>query len=167
MTDLGSSGMGRFRRSIERFRADPASIKNATIAIIMVTAAVVFLGAVVVRIFDRQEYPSFGQALWFTLQTVTTVGYGDVTPERMIGRIVAGVVMLAAIGLITVVTASITSLFVESARSKFDRSQQIDSSTALARLEASLEEINGRLDRLESTLSATPLQAVERDDTLE
>ena len=159
--------MGRLRGSIERFRANPASTKNATIAITSATVAVVFLGAVVVRIFDRREYPTFGKALWFTLQTVTTVGYGDATPTRMVGRVVAGVVMLASIGLITVVTASITSLFVEAARSKFDRSQQIDNATALARLEASLDQINGRLDRLESTLSATPLQAVERDDTLE
>ena len=84
--------MGRIRRSIQRFRADPASIKNATIAIIMVTAVVVFLGAGVVRLFDRREYPTFGKALWFTLQTVTTVGYGDATPERAIGRVVAAVV---------------------------------------------------------------------------
>ena len=159
--------MGRIRRSIERFRADPASIKNATIAIIMVTAVVVFLGAGVVRLFDRREYPTFGKALWFTLQTVTTVGYGDATPERAIGRVVAAVVMLTAIGLITVITAAITSLFVEAARSKVARSEQIDSATTLARLEVSLDEINGRLDRLESTLSATPLQPGERGAALE
>ena len=159
--------MGRIHRSVERFRADPASIRNATIAIVTVTSGVVLLGAAVVRIFDRREYPTFGKALWFTLQTVTTVGYGDATPERAIGRVVAGVVMLAAIGLITVVTASITSLFVEAARAKVAESEQSEGATALARLQASLDEINGRLDRLESTRSTTPLQAGERDDTLE
>ena len=149
--------MGRTGRSIERFRANPASIKNATIAIIMVTVGVVVLGAVVVRVFDRREYPTFGKALWFTLQTVTTVGYGDATPTRIVGRVVAATVMVAAIGLLTVVTASITSLFVEAARSKADRSDQIDAAEALARVEASLAEIAARLERLESAVVTRPL----------
>lgn len=148
--------MGRIGRSIERFRADPASIKNATIAIIMVTVGVVVLGAVVVRVFDRREYPTFGKALWFTLQTVTTVGYGDATPTRIVGRVVAGIVMVAAIGLLTVVSASITSVFVEAARSKADRSDQIDAAEALARVEASLSSISERLERLESAVETRP-----------
>ena len=90
-------------RSIERFRADPASVRNATIAIIMVTLGVVLAGAVVVRVFDHAEYPTFGKAVWFTLQTVTTVGYGDAPPELIVGRIVAGVVMVTAIGLIRLI----------------------------------------------------------------
>ncbi len=145
--------MGRVRRSIERFRAEPASIKNASFAIITVTIAVVVAGAVVVRIFDHREYPTFGRALWFTLQTVTTVGYGDVTPEEWIGRVVAAAVMVTAIGLITVVTASITSFFVEAARSEGAQSDQIDARAALAQLEASLNEIGSRLDRIESSLA--------------
>ena len=46
------------------------------------------------RIFDRHEYPTCGRAVWFTLQTVTTVGYGDVTPTATIGRAVGAVVIL-------------------------------------------------------------------------
>lgn len=66
--------IGIIRRSTQRFRDNPASIRNATIAIVTLTVVVVAIGAAVVRVFDRKEYPTFGKALWFTLQTVTTVG---------------------------------------------------------------------------------------------
>lgn len=149
--------MSYFRRSLERFQDNPASAKHAAAAIISVTVASVIVGAVTVRIFDGGEYPTFGRALWFTLQTVTTVGYGDVTPTSTVGRVVAGVVMLAAIGLITVVTAAITSVFVEAARADRARSraaEEAGDSRLLTRLETSLDEIVARLDRLEMTLAA-------------
>jgi len=153
-----------FHRSVDRFRADPASIRHATVAVVSFTAFVVTIGAVVVWAFDREEYPTFGRAIWFTLQTVTTVGYGDVTPERMVGRIVAGVVMITAIGLITVITAAITSVFIEAARTKIDRSNRSEDVDTMVRLQASMTSIADRLDRLESTLSATtPDSARGRD----
>jgi voltage-gated potassium channel Kch len=156
--------MSRLGRSYQRFRANPASIKNATLAIIMVTVSVVVFGAVIVRIFDRQEYPTYGKALWFTLQTVTTVGYGDATPERAVGRVVAGVVMVAAIGLITVVTASITSIFIESVRSRLDVSEKSDEQARSARLESSLVEISERLERLETMLTERRVDPDGGDD---
>ncbi len=63
-----------------------------------VTIAVVVVGAILMWAFDRdKQYASYGEALWFTLQTVTTVGYGDTTPTSAIGRVVAAVVMLTGI----------------------------------------------------------------------
>ncbi len=151
--------MSRLRRSLLRFRKHPASAKHAAAAIISVTLTSVFVGAVIVRVFDGKEYPTFGRALWFTLQTVTTVGYGDVTPTTPVGRAVAAVVMLSAIGLITVVTAAITSVFIEAARAETAQArsaQDASESRMLLRLETSLEDIVARLDRLESALSADP-----------
>jgi Ion channel len=34
------------------------------------------------RLLDHQEFPTIGKGLWFSLQTVTTVGYGDATPSE-------------------------------------------------------------------------------------
>ena len=50
--------------------------------------------------------------MWWALQTVTTVGYGDVTPSRFSGRIIAAFVMLEGIAFLTIVIAAITSTFV-------------------------------------------------------
>lgn len=60
-------GMSHLRRSLTRFRDHPASAKQAAAAIISVTVASVVVGAVIVRVFDGKDYPSFGRALWFTL----------------------------------------------------------------------------------------------------
>lgn len=56
---------------------------------------------------------NFGQALWWAIVTVTTVGYGDYYPVSAGGRGVAVVLMLVGIGLIGVLTATIASYFVE------------------------------------------------------
>jgi voltage-gated potassium channel len=142
------------QRTIERFLEDPASIRNAAWLIITATALAVLAGGVIVWLLDHGEYPSLGRALWFTLQTVTTVGYGDVTPKEPIGRIVGAVVMLTAIGFITIVTAAITSTFVEAARRKADREAAAAETEAADRTEDAIEAIGARLDRIEETLRA-------------
>jgi voltage-gated potassium channel len=106
------------RRAIERFLDDPASIRTAAWLILGTTVLVVLAGGVIMRLFDHREYPNFGRALWFTLETVTTVGYGDATPHQIVGRLVAAVVMVTGIGFITLVTACVTSMFVEASRQR-------------------------------------------------
>ena len=144
--------MMHVRRSFERFLTDPRSLRHATAAIISVTVSMVVIGAVLIRLFDAEDYPTIGSALWFMLQTVTTVGYGDNTPTSTIGRAVASVVMLVAIGLITVVTAVVTSLFIQAAQQQAGDKHQIDDADTMARVEASLASISKRLDRIEASM---------------
>jgi voltage-gated potassium channel len=116
--------------------------------------AAVLAGALLMWVFDRANYPSYGQAVWFMLQTVTTVGYGDTTPTSGIGRTVAGVVMLTGIGLITVVTAAVTSVFIEVARVRMEQSRaeaEANSPHPPERLAEMLTEIAERLERLEAS----------------
>ena len=87
-----------------------------------------------------------GRGLWFALQTVTTVGYGDVTPSRAQGRIIAAVMMLTAIGFLAVITASVTASLVESARRRVAASSQAD-------VDQRLSEVNARLARIEAPLT--------------
>ena len=56
---------------------------------------------------------NFGDAIWWAIVTVTTVGYGDRYPVTPGGRGVAVVLMLVGIGLIGVLTATVASYFVE------------------------------------------------------
>jgi voltage-gated potassium channel len=69
-------------------------------------------------VIDRHGFPSLGAGLWWAVQTVTTVGYGDHVPTTAAGQILAAFVMLVGIGFVTVITASITSSFVERSRLK-------------------------------------------------
>ncbi|QUR68069.1 potassium channel family protein [Mycobacterium spongiae] len=56
---------------------------------------------------------SFGNAVWWAITTVTTVGYGDLYPVTVIGRIIAVLLMIGGISLIGVVTASLASWIVQ------------------------------------------------------
>jgi voltage-gated potassium channel len=149
-------------RRIEGFLDDPASLRNAAWLIIGATVVAVVLGGVVVWLFDHDEYPNLGRALWFTLQTVTTVGYGDVTPRRPVGRIVGALVMLAGISFITIVTASVTSIFVEAARRRTARDAG-DGAMHASPANDALADMNTRLARIEETLAALLQQSQSVD----
>jgi voltage-gated potassium channel len=111
------------------------------------TVVITVAGGFLERFLDHAEYPTIGRGLWFALQTVTTVGYGDVTPKQSVGRFIAAVVMLSGIGFLAVITASVTASLVESSRRRFtaqseaDDTRQFDEiSKRLARIEAALEQ---------------------------
>jgi len=160
VASLGPDGehgpMSQLTRSFVRFQKNPSSVRYAVTAIISTTVLLVFTGAIFMRVFDSKSYPTFGEALWFTLQTVTTVGYGDNTPTSTVGRIVTTMVMLVAIGLITVVTAVITSMFIRSVSREQDVADQQIFSETLARIEASLAQTNKRLAELGEPPTSEP-----------
>jgi voltage-gated potassium channel Kch len=89
--------------------------------------------------------------MW-AMQTVTTVGYGDVTPADTTGRIIAALVMLQGIAFLAVVTAAITSSFVARAAKQYMAEQDEDEMTELRRIEARFDELDKKLDRLEAAL---------------
>ena len=96
---------------------------------------------------DGENFPSIGSGLWWAVQTVTTVGYGDTVPTSLTGRLVAVFVMLFGIGFLTVITASITSTFV--ARSHRDQTANgAEPVTA-----EQLRQLDSRLERIEAALS--------------
>jgi len=99
-----------------RFLREPVSVRNAASVIVVATLVVVVAGGVAIRILDHHEYTSIWMGMWWALQTVTTVGYGDVTPTSTAGRIVGALVMLEGIAFLAIVTAAITSTFVTHAK---------------------------------------------------
>jgi voltage-gated potassium channel len=140
-------------RSFQRFRENPSSIRHATMAIIASIVTLVLVGAVLIQVFSPDQFPDFWVALWFSLQTVTTVGYGDVTPTSWFGRFVASIVMLVSIGLLTVITAAVTSLFIRSYSREQDEIDRTATSDSLARLEAALAAAHERLERIEQSVT--------------
>jgi voltage-gated potassium channel Kch len=139
---------------MSKFLREPPSIRLAASVIVTATAAVVVGGGALMRVLDHKEYGSIWVGMWWALQTVTTVGYGDVTPHRTIGRIVASFVMLEGIAFLAIVTAAITSSFV--ARAAFEHEQVEDEKeqAAEARSEARFDDLATRLDRIEVMLAA-------------
>jgi voltage-gated potassium channel len=142
------------RRAQERFAADPASVKNAAFLMIAITVGIVLVGGLVVWVFDARDFPDLGEALWYTLQTVTTVGYGDKVPTSGLGRVVGASVMVVAVALIAILTASITSTFVEAAQRRRRAADEIKERASAEALQQGLDEVLGRLAAIEAVLQA-------------
>jgi voltage-gated potassium channel Kch len=139
-------------RQFAAFLRKPLSVRKAMTVIVTATLASVVIGGVLIRLVDSEEFPDVGTGLWWALQTVTTVGYGDVTPENGIGRLVGAVVMLEAIAFVAIVTAAITSSFVERAHRERTRPSEVDEQISAKHLAAQLSEITAQLNRIERAL---------------
>jgi voltage-gated potassium channel len=137
----------RLERQLDRWVARATTPRGAAIVIACASIAITFGSAVLMTIADHKNYPSIGSGLWWAVQTVTTVGYGDHTPVTVPGRLVAALVMLVGIGFLTVITAAITSTFV--ARTEGEQtSSDVEVATA-----QQLREIDARLARIEAALT--------------
>ena len=126
------------------------TVARAARFIASVTVTITIISGVLIHFTDKKQFSNVGDGLWWAVQTVTTVGYGDLVPTSLAGRLVAAVVMVVGIGFLTVITATITSAFVESTRRRLDGAKtdavsakldQID--TRLAGIEAALKSIRG------------------------
>ena len=140
------------QHAMDRFTADPASVKNAAYVMIIITVGIVLIGGVIVWVFDRRDFPDLGGALWYTLQTVTTVGYGDKVPTEGIGRLVGAAVMVVAVALIAILTASITSTFVEAAQRRHRAGVEAQERDSAEALRQQLVEVLARLAAIEAAL---------------
>ena len=135
-------------RKLSRILRDPPSIRAATGVIVSATLVVVAVSGVVIWALDHDEYPNIWVGMWWALQTVTTVGYGDVSPTNPSGRIIGAFVMLYGVAFVTIFVAAITSIFVTRASAE----RGIAEDEAEQRIEAKLGVIDDRLGRLEDLL---------------
>jgi voltage-gated potassium channel len=110
--------------------------------VLLSVLAIIGVGAAAELAFEQHaagtNIHDFGDALWWAIVTVTTVGYGDKYPVSAGGRGVAVVLMLTGIGLVGVLSASVASYFVGQ------------------RAEGDMAELHRRLDRIEALLTRSP-----------
>ena len=153
--------MGRLNvieRRLERFTREPPSVRNAAGVIVVATAVVVVVAGVLIRVIDHEEYPTVGVGLWWALQTVTTVGYGDVAPKNASGRLVGAAVMLEGIAFIAIITAVITSTFVARATREAEAARAEDELSDRAFMERRFDELERKIEALAPTRSHSPPQ---------
>ena len=143
---------GLLERRMSRLLREPPSIRLAASVIVTVTTLLVVGSGILMRVLDHKEYRDIWVGMWWALQTVTTVGYGDVTPKNVTGRLVAAIVMLEGIAFLAIITAAITSTFVARTQQERALAEESDQEQEAARLEARFDELDRRLDRLESLL---------------
>ena len=140
----------KLERRLDRIVARATRPRGAAVVIATVSTSITVGAGILMTVADRENFPSIGSGLWWAVQTVTTVGYGDHVPTSVAGKLVAALVMLVGIGFLTVITAAITSTFVSRSR----REQR--PSGAVTPTEEQFREIAGRLERIEAALTDRP-----------
>ncbi len=127
------------QRSVARRRIFPY-LAAATVGLALVSGFVMTL-------VDEKDFPNFGIAVWWAIVTLATVGYGDVVPTTVPGRVVGSLVIVLGVTFLAFLTATVTSLFVSS-------DQDAAKKRELAGREAADKELRELLQRLDERLSA-------------
>ncbi len=153
MTATGNNPMRGFprpqsliERRMSKFLREPPSVRLAASVIVTATVLIVTVGGVVIRVVDHSAYKSVWFGMWWVLQTVTTVGFGDVPPNNLLGYLVTAGVMLWGIAFLTITTAAITSVFV--ARAQRERAIGADDDQGQAPVMAGLGRVDEQLAKL-------------------
>jgi voltage-gated potassium channel len=139
-------------RRMSKFLQAPPSIRVAASVIVTATAIIVAGGGILIRVLDHREYANIWVGMWWALQTVTTVGYGDVTPTKPLGRAVGAFVMLEGIAFLAIITAAITSTFVARAARERALTEGAEEEAFEGRVEGRFDEFAHRFDEIEALL---------------
>ena len=115
-------------------------------------ALLVFTSALAALDAERHEpgssIQSFGQALWWVLTTISTVGYGDTFPLSTQGRFIAALLMIGGVALAGVVTATLASWIVSLVEEEENAEQEAATRAQVAALQQQVSELSERIDRL-------------------
>ena len=115
----------------------------------VVTMVLTLAGGLLIRVADPDSFPTIGSGLWWAIQTLTTVGYGDIVPANTTGKVIATIVMINGIAFLTVITAAVTATLIDQARSRRQEAGSGVPGGADAEILARLDAINGRLEEIE------------------
>ncbi|MBD79989.1 MAG: voltage-gated potassium channel [Crocinitomicaceae bacterium] len=103
----------RYNKALNRFRLAFKLVKEEMVLFFIVTAILIFLSASGIYFFENEAQPeaftSVFHSLWWAVVTLTTVGYGDVYPITLGGRIFTFFVLIVGVGIVTVPAGLIAS----------------------------------------------------------
>jgi voltage-gated potassium channel len=119
--------------------------------------AIVVFG-IVQRLADPDTYPNIWLAWWWAIQTVTTVGYGDVVPQNTGGKVVAALLMVGGLSFLSILTATITSSFVARRQEKARAHGEDPIMEAMEHLSEKLDSLEAELKRARMGEPEAPAQ---------
>lgn len=135
-----------------RRHAEASKRFQAVFYVVSVTGMILLVSSLAILDAERHasgtQVADFGDALWWSVVTATTVGYGDMVPQTVEGKAIAAFLMFAAIGLVGLVSGSLASWFVDrvsAAEETAERAEFIELRSRLERLERQLAEVHAVL----------------------
>ncbi|MCL0319470.1 ion transporter [Apilactobacillus xinyiensis] len=94
--------LGKFQKNVKKFL-------NTNGLIWTLLASIILIIVVASMFYSLAENVNFGEAIWWSITTTTTVGYGDISPQTPLGKFAAIILMFTGIGIIGILTSAITS----------------------------------------------------------
>ena len=108
----------RFRKSVKHFNRAIVSKKEELQISAIYTAIVIFVSSVLMFVAEgtvqQEQFGSIPRCLWWSIVTVTTVGYGDVYPVTFIGRVIAALTAICGVAAVAIPIGIISAGFTES-----------------------------------------------------
>lgn len=135
-------------RPIEkRIRREGFRPRYAAYLIIASWSVGVVVFGVVERLVDPDTFDNVWLGMWWAIQTVTTVGYGDIVPGSTAGKVIGSFLMLGGLSLFAVVTGTITSAFVTQRQREGAMGDEDPVARRLDELAAKLDELQAQIAR--------------------
>jgi voltage-gated potassium channel len=150
LTRLGAGAGRAVRESRVHLASRAALLAAGSAAILILAAAVMELDAE--RTAAKANITTFGDALWWAVSTITTVGYGDYYPVTAAGRAIGVALMIAGVGIFGVIAASAAAWFISAGQDE-DRHQQADT---IITLTAEVTALRQAVADLSAQLAAQP-----------
>src|SRR5215213_2465642 len=121
---------------------------------------VTLVSSVLVLAFEEgnpgSQINSMGDALWFSVSTVTTVGLGDVVPRTTAGRVFALIPMLTGVVLVAALASNFVRRLAELAR-RLDPDFTLDDPQTSQHIEERLKEMTEQMKRLDAAIRELPI----------
>jgi len=107
--------LARYSVAMDRLKSAVLEVKNEMIVFFVLTLIVLYIAAAGIYFFENaaqpEQFKSIFHSLWWAVATLTTVGYGDVYPVTVGGRIFTFLILIAGIGVFSVPSALLASAF--------------------------------------------------------
>ena len=110
--------LARYSSALRRFRLALTKAKEELILFSMLTLITLYMAGVGIYYFENQAQPehfsSIFDSLWWAIITLTTVGYGDVYPITVGGKIFTFLILMIGLGIVAIPTGIISSALTKS-----------------------------------------------------
>jgi len=140
-----------------KIRQYPSKTKldYATIILLLVLIIGSFMFFIVERSVNP-EVPNYESAMWFSIVSMTTVGYGDIVPVTLIGRILGVIIILTGMAYVSLVTATLAYSFIDLFRKESGQAVKkvekrvIDSDDKIDELLVKIDELESKIDDIKN-----------------
>lgn len=160
-------------RSVQRFAGH--AFRGRVVSYVLGAAVLLTYVGALAELDAEQDVPgsnirNFGDAIWWSAVTITTVGYGDHYPITLIGRLVAVGLMIGGIAVLGVVTAALASWLVEQVGNRTSEASDVaaeDTRAELARVTERLDRLTALMEAQVPTVGTGGARALERENSLD